>query len=116
MQHVSAARFNTWWQAESLPEPMAGTSIQCPDQPEVIYMVGGVTTGNQTSNRFYKYDAAQQAGWTRLPDLPIPLRGQAVACYQGRIYLAGGLVDVMDHLYIYKILNNGWFRGGRLTR
>jgi hypothetical protein len=80
MQHVSAARFNTWWQAESLPEPMAGATIQCPDQPEVIYMVGGVTTGNQTSNRFYKYDAAQQAGWTRLPDLPIPLRGQAVAC------------------------------------
>ena len=95
-----------------LPEKLAGYSVQCPEKPEAIFIVGGVTpTG--TSNRLYRYSTYFNE-WQRLADLPIALRGQSVACYHGKIYVAGGLIDAMNRLYIYNIAKNDWKRGADL--
>jgi hypothetical protein len=95
-----------------LPEPLAGYSVQCLDQPGTIYIVGGVTAEG-TSDRLYRYNVYFNE-WTPLPPLPIPLRGMGVTCYQGKIYVAGGLTGVMDRLYIYSISKNNWKRGADL--
>ncbi len=114
MQHAQAApRPDAWLAAAPLPEPMAGATIQCPDQPDIIYMVGGVD-GHGTSNKLYKYDATTNTWDTTLLNLPIPLRGHAVACYQGRIYVAGGLLNAMNRLFIYNIIGDVWSEGANL--
>ncbi|MFZ2097083.1 MAG: kelch repeat-containing protein, partial [Anaerolineales bacterium] len=109
-QRATAARPDIWIPAASLPEPLGGHSVQCPDQPDTIYIVGGINaTGS--SNKLYRY---VPNNWDSLADLPIPLRAMGVACYQDRIYVAGGLLDVMNRLYIYDIPTDTWMRGADL--
>ena len=107
---VAAPEPEAWIAATSLPEPLGGNSVQCPDQPDIIYQVGGIRPGNATSDALYHYNASQNI-WESLADLPIPLRAMGVACYQGHIYVAGGLVNAMNRLYIYDIPTNTWQRG-----
>ncbi len=62
-----------WTQAEPPPMPLAANLVQCPDDPDSFYMVGGILTGNITSNRLYRYDIDDGKGegeWVRLADLP----------------------------------------------
>jgi hypothetical protein len=102
-----------WIPSDSLPEPLAGYSVQCPELPDIIYMVGGVNSVG-TSNKLYKYDATNNNGWQRLADMPIALRGSGVTCYHGKIYVAGGLIDAMNLLFIYDIAGDTWTSGANL--
>jgi hypothetical protein len=99
-----------WTQAANIPEAMFGSGVQCPEQPDSFYLVGGVTTFGDT-DAVYRYDAAPDGGsWAELASMPQPMRGQAVACYQGKIYVAGGWYSntIYDTLYIYDIAMDTW--------
>jgi uncharacterized membrane protein/N-acetylneuraminic acid mutarotase len=118
MQHVAAApRPDAWYQVDPIPEPWAGTgTIQCPEDTEHFYLVGGVNADWIDINTVRRYDV--QAGmWEDLAPLPIVNRGASLACYQGRIYAAGGLnagMGLLDTLYIYNIASNSWSTGANL--
>jgi len=104
-----------WTQADPIPVPLAANLVQCPEIPGRFYMVGGILTGNVTSNTLYLYDIAQ--GWIPLADLPAARRGVAAACYQGKIYVAGGMGGefwIWETLFIYDILSDTWTSGPEL--
>jgi uncharacterized membrane protein len=103
-----------WVEATSLPTPLAANLVQCIGIPNSFYMVGGIVTGNVTSNTLYRFNIATQS-WVQLAHMPAPLRAVAAACYHGMIYVAGGLgYDIYRTLYIYNILSNSWSVGPSL--
>jgi N-acetylneuraminic acid mutarotase len=104
-----------WTVAEDVPIEMMSWSLQCPDQPDSFYMVGGITRDNVTTDAVYRYDADTDSWDTTLAPMPQPRRGHALACYQGKIYVAGGWETVIhDTLYIYDIISNTWSQGANL--
>ena len=64
---------------------------------------------------------APAARWTRLADLPVSLEGAAVAAYQDKIWVAGGLRDdaartKIDRVFVYDPATNRWSNGPTLPR
>ncbi|OGO62571.1 MAG: hypothetical protein A2030_11280 [Chloroflexi bacterium RBG_19FT_COMBO_50_10] len=114
MQRAAAApRPEAWLPATSLPEPLAANLVQCIDMPESFFMVGGILEGNNTSDKLSRYDI-NAPGWVELAELPAPRRAVAAACYQGKIYVAGGMGGefwIWETLFIYDILSNSWTSG-----
>jgi N-acetylneuraminic acid mutarotase len=72
-----------------VPEPRGGTGAAVVGGQ--IVSVGGEAPGG-TIGSVYAYRPASNT-WRRLPDLPTPRHGLAVAGFQGRLYaIAGGTV------------------------
>ena len=101
-----------WLPVAELPEPLAGALVRCPDQPDSFYVVGGIMRRGDNSAALYQYDILN-ASWQQLQDLPMPMRGIAVACYEGKIFVAGGtdLQNIYQNLYIYDIVTDAWSDG-----
>jgi hypothetical protein len=111
---ITTTAISDWTEAEPIPEPFMGWSVQCPEQLDSFYMVGGLTVGGIDSNHLYRYDADSN-DWTQLVSMPQPRRAASVACYQGRIYVAGGVFGgVWGSLFIYDITSNTWSLGANL--
>jgi len=73
---------------------------------------GAVTPGGQ---------AAVPAQWKRMADLPVSLEGAAVAAYQERVWVAGGLTDdeqrtKLTTVFVYDPTTNAWSSGPSLPR
>jgi hypothetical protein len=69
-----------WNQAEPIPIPYMSWSVQCPDQPDSFYLIGGIESGNVTSNKVLLYDAGGNDLWIELAPMHFPLRAAALAC------------------------------------
>jgi hypothetical protein len=59
--------------------------------------------------------------WTRLASLPVELEGAAVAAYQKKVYVAGGLLNDADRTkstktYVYDPATDSWSNGPDLPR
>ena len=103
-----------WMPAGPLSVPLAANLVQCVDTPDSFYMVGGISTGNVTTDQLSRYDIAAEA-WVQLSPLPGPRRAVAATCYQGKIYVAGGAdYLIYDSFYIYDIASNTWISGPNL--
>jgi actin-like ATPase involved in cell morphogenesis len=65
-------------------------------------------------------EAAAGGGWQRLADLPVPVDSAAVAAYQGKVWVAGGLTDSggtkLSTTYVYDPKTDKWSDGPRLPR
>jgi hypothetical protein len=65
-------------------------------------------------------EAAAGGGWQRLADLPVPVDSAAVAAYQGKVWVAGGLTDSggtkLSTTYVYDPETDKWSDGPRLPR
>ncbi|HWR96868.1 MAG TPA: kelch repeat-containing protein [Candidatus Methanoperedens sp.] len=87
---------------------------QCPENPDVFYIIAGYATGGYTSS-VAKYDVAADS-WTGLAPYPVPLvEGMAGTCYQGTIYVAGGDGDASG-LHRYHIATDTWSQGTDIPR
>jgi hypothetical protein len=103
-----------WTQAAKLHQPLATFSVQCPEQPDSFYLVGEVTTGWVDVPDLYRYDADTNS-WTVLAPMPQPRRAAALACYGGKIYVAGGYyLTTFNSLFIYDIASDSWSQGAHL--
>jgi N-acetylneuraminic acid mutarotase len=100
-----------WSAATPIPYPWIGPRIQCPGDAQHFYLVGGVTKDFVDLADVSRYDI--QAGtWetNTIADLPSPNRLPTLACYQDKIFAAGGLVsgNIVNNLYVYDISLNTW--------
>ena len=113
-QRAEAQVLETWVTATLLPGPMSGNLVRCADMPDSFYLVSGVEGLNITSDNLYQYNIGT-GGWTVLASMPLGRRGTATACYEGKIYVAGGEnVGIVDSLYIYDIGTGIWSSGAAL--
>ena len=104
-----------WLPVSELPEPIAGVLVRCQEQPDSFYIIGGVMGRGNNSAWLFNYDI-NNASWEQLQDMPKPMRGIAAACYEGKIYVAGGtdLENLYDSLHIYDIATDAWSDGSAL--
>lgn len=113
-QRAEAQVLETWVTATVLPGPMSGNLVRCADMPDSFYLVSGVEGLNITSDNLYRYNIGP-GSWTVLASMPLGRRGTASACYEGKIYVAGGEnVGIVDSLYIYDIASGIWSSGAAL--
>lgn len=114
-QHAAAQELDTWTAVAPLPVPMGGGLVRCPDDPDGFYIVSGLMRKNQNSKFLFHYDINTDT-WDRLKGMPNALRGGTSACYDGKIYVAGGtdLKALFNTLYIYDIAANSWSSGPAL--
>lgn len=107
-----ALALEVWTLVAPLPVPMVGGLVQCSDDPDSFYIVSGIMRRNANTKFLFRYDISTDT-WEKLAGMPDALRGTSVACYQGKIYAAGGsdLKAVFNTLYIYDIATNKWSRG-----
>ncbi len=108
-----------WTAATPLPLPTGiyGT-VQCPDNPESFYVLGGMTTGNVAVIGFHRYDVGTDT-WTALAPYSQALSAVALACDDGVIYAAGGAVLgvlTTNTFYQYDIAGDSWAMGPTLPR
>jgi hypothetical protein len=104
-----------WDAAAAIPEPRAANLVQCPDDPDGFYLVGGITTGNVTADTLYYFDAISNTWGITLTTMPQPRRGVAATCYEGKIYVAGGWAILpYNSFYIYDIAGDSWSVGPSL--
>jgi hypothetical protein len=119
MQYATAATALTWNLAAPLIDPVISIMVKCMDDPNHFYLVGGAYTG-RVSEGFYRYTIGFPGEWEQWPDLPDGLEGVLAACYEGKIYVAGGTnagVVVTKGLYIYDLADGPdgqWATGVRL--
>jgi|GEM_PF-1889455 len=101
-----------WQDAGSLAQARAGVVVQCADEPDVFYRLGGILAGGVDTDQFDRYDVITDT-WTTLANMPAVRREVAAACYQGKIYAAGGYGNGAwyNTLYIYDIASNIWSSG-----
>ncbi len=103
-----------WLPATSLPVGMGGGLVVCPEMPGSFYLVSGIEAPLITTDRLFRYDISA-ATWVELASLPKPVRLAGSACYEGKIYVAGGWDGTIKRsLYIYDILQGTWSTGPSL--
>jgi hypothetical protein len=114
-QRATAQELETWTAVAPLPVPMGGGLVRCPDDPDGFYIVSGLMRKNVNSKFLFHYDINTDT-WERLKGMPNALRGGTSACYDGKIYVAGGtdLKELFNTLYIYDIATNSWSSGPTL--
>jgi uncharacterized membrane protein/N-acetylneuraminic acid mutarotase len=115
-QAAAAPEPEAWTPSTNIPVPLAANLVKCPDMPDSFYMVGGILTGDFTSDTLYRFDIADEA-WALMAAMPAPRRAVAAACYENKIYVAGGWVyGSKNSLFIYDIAENYWSIGPNLPR
>src|SRR5207249_10793520 len=80
-----------------------------------MYVAGGYDGAGSVS-AFQKYDIASNT-WSIGPWLPTPLGGEAIAAYNGNVYVVGGTLDGItpsSSVYIYTIALDTWSVGPSL--
>lgn len=102
---------NRWTYGASIP--FAAAASQTAVIGGKIYLAGGVTTGNITTNRFAVYDPTTNR-WTNLPDIPHRTDSGATGTDGRRMFIFGGR-DVGDRpgngyaqTLVYDTRTNTW--------
>jgi Kelch motif len=108
------AKANKWEALEPLPVYIHRASAICYNNN--IYLAGGVI-GKFPSNRLYVWNVYGNlpvpVGWKRLPDIPRRVLGAALAAWDGKIYLLGGIPEPYyevetDRIDVYNIAARSW--------
>jgi len=104
-----------WTETEPIPQKTTNYAFaQCVDDPDGFYVIGGGQAQGDPIDDAWHYDAASDT-WTELESLPVALIHPAAACYEGKIYTAGGWQlpepHVTDNLFIYDITSDTWTQG-----
>jgi FG-GAP-like repeat/Bacterial Ig-like domain/Kelch motif len=103
-----------WTQAEPLlNETAAYAFAHCPEDPDSFYIIGGldddwVDIGPLTATLRYDIDTED---WVELSPTPFAQFGASAICYEGNIYLAGGVGPdfyARSYFYIYNIATDTW--------
>ncbi|PHS18465.1 MAG: hypothetical protein COA78_02240 [Blastopirellula sp.] len=99
---------NKWTDLPSMPEPRSSFDAAILDN--TIYVLGGWSMAGEADNVWHKTGwkldlSAETLEWMSLSEIPFQRRALAVAAYQGKIYVIGGMqadgepttqVDVYD--------------------
>ena len=104
-----------WFGGEDLPGVLARyASAQCDEQPNFFYLFAGMN-GFEYNLKSFRYDVSQNE-WSELTPIPVRLEGAVATCYQGRIYISGGISNDAkgDQLFVYDIAQDKWFVGASL--
>jgi hypothetical protein len=94
----------------TLPTGLYGYAlVQCSDQPNQFYVMGGFDSAGSPTDQVLLYDAAQNI-WTPLATLPVKEANASATCLDGRIYLLGGYdgSNVLDQMFIYDVPTDRW--------
>jgi N-acetylneuraminate epimerase len=103
-----------------LPEALTNASSDCIG--DIIYVAGG-ETAQGVSKKLYSLDLNSiDKGWKILTDLPVPVSHTVLLAVsrigKNFLYLAGGrskqangISDLYNHLLIYDVANNSWYKG-----
>ncbi|HNT74120.1 MAG TPA: hypothetical protein PKH77_03765 [Anaerolineae bacterium] len=103
----------SWHNAAPLPQGVFRYAhAQCPGEPNRFYIISGAASGY--TDKVWRYDADTDT-WTALAPFPRPGEGAAAVCYQGKIYVAGG-IGGMNRFFIYDIARDAWVEGPGLPR
>lgn len=103
----------SWHNAVPLPQGVFRYAhAQCPGEPNRFYIISGIVGGY--TDKTWRYDADTDI-WTALAPFPQPGEGAVAACYQGKIYVAGGFGG-MNRFFIYDIARDAWTEGPGLPR
>ena len=86
--HLSAD-LSTWRELRSMPAPRSQGAAAAVD--EVIYVVGGIATGNTLHLTTYVFDT-RTGLWAQRADIPTPRDHLGAAVLGGRVCAAGGRV------------------------
>jgi hypothetical protein len=93
-----------WIESVGLPVGLAlSAPVQCVDDPNHIYLLGGQTTQGTPLTDFLRYDVNSRS-WEKMADLPVAASSVAATCVDGKIYV----VDGTAKLKIYHIAFNEW--------
>lgn len=98
---------NNWQALKSMNEP--ATDIQARLLGEKIYVPGGRLPDGSTSSQLRVYDPRQDE-WSLLAPLPVPLSAYAMAAFEGRLYLFGGISgsEYVKSVYVYIPEEDRW--------
>ncbi len=103
-----------WTRAVPVPDKIAAYAFaQCPEDPNSFYIIGGMDEDWQNNgflNTLMRFDV-DTGKWFVLAPVPIAQISASAVCYEGKIYLAGGMGNdgvVSAGLYIYNIAANTW--------
>jgi len=96
-----------WQEATNVPYPVGFQSTaQCPEEPNVFYILGGGTPELYTIDDVSRFDASSNV-WTWLTNLPMGGGwGQAVTCYDNKLYVVGS--GSSRRLDVYDITTDTW--------
>jgi N-acetylneuraminic acid mutarotase len=110
-----AARSTESWAALH-PAILQRTEVGAARVRDRIYVVGGFISSGGTTGEAERYDISANR-WRRIRSLPIAVNHPGVTAYNGRIYLLGGNLGVVDgrerkskRLYRYNPRRNRWTR------
>jgi Subtilase family/PKD domain/Carboxypeptidase regulatory-like domain/Repeat of unknown function (DUF6923)/Kelch motif len=105
---------DAWFNAA--PMPGAGlvryAHAQCPEDLNNFYVISGVEDGTIVDYTF-GYNAETNS-WTTLAPYPDATEGPTSVCYEGKIYVVGGVSYTT--LSIYDIATNTWSHGANAPR
>jgi Kelch motif/Galactose oxidase, central domain len=97
----------TDWQEIHMPiADSFHNTVQCPDDPEVFYMIGGSFDNLVPIDDLWSFDAST-GFWVKLADLPFADWGGVAGCYQGKLYIGGGSGTLYD-FGSFDLTNNTW--------
>jgi len=97
---------------EVSPKPTAVSEAQAALVGEKIYVAGGRLAHGQPTDRLEVYDPRADR-WEAQTPLPHPLLGEALAAYEGRLYLFGGWDGQKEsaQVLVYDPANGQWQAG-----
>ncbi len=103
----AAAQFGTWSKAAEFPEPeeeLYGIAAG-----GKMYVMGGYGEGGKPVGMVWEYDPATDH-WAKKKTMPVPVHHQAMAEYQGKIYVFGGfkLYPVPNGLGGWEPVTDSW--------
>lgn len=105
---------NTWTQVANLPQALNFANAAVYDGR--LYVIGGQTATNQSSNSAYRYDPADNT-WTQIADYPISMDSGGCGGVVYGIVCAGGetlqnfSTTDLANTYTYHPNSNTWTRG-----
>jgi len=114
VNHGRDAAPGTW---ESLaPSHLARTEVGAARVGDRVYVVGGFISTGGTTGKLERYDISADR-WRRLRSLPIAVNHPGVTALDGRVYVLGGNLGVVDgrerksrRLYRYSPAHDRWTR------
>lgn len=113
-QRIPATPDSGWFAGADHPVGLIRYAhAQCDEQGQSFYLISGVDSSFQISNKTWRYDGANNE-WIELAPIPQGQEGSTAVCYQGRIYVMGG--GGTNQFYIYDIAGDNWLVGAALPR
>jgi hypothetical protein len=93
-----------WVPTEPIPHPLAlSAHVQCVDDPNSLYVIGGADGYGSPTNLVYRYDVLEDS-WTQLADMPGLDWLPTGVCVDDKIYVQWSSTNLL----IYDIATDTW--------